>query len=870
MIQFSFLDKMGIQAKLISVFILIKIIPLLLLAILAWRGLVLLERETHEGINDIDKTVNQLVTIVGDRLTADSIAALNKKSRESIERLSNDTAFAIADFLYTRDDDIRFLSRLPVGRALYKDFLQTRKRNVYYPEEYVLSEDQSRWVKKVNNSIPKTQKNPSTYNVAAMQDRGVVKRQNLYLEASFVSLDGTEQVKIVNSDLLSKQLRDVSRKSNTFLKAETYFQELKKLEAGEIYVSRVIGAYQKADLIGPYTRKRTEEANIAFEPEKQGYGGLENPLGKRFQGIVRWATPVVRQGKIIGYVTLALDHTHIMEFTDHIIPTNERFTPIGDPGSGNYAFMWDFEGRNISHVRDYFIVGYDGSTGNSAIPWIDQTMYEKWQKSGQDFESFATSYPIYKSQSLENKPAVALIRKGLLGLDCRYLNFAPQCEGWHQVTQKGGAGSFEIFWSGLQKLTTVATIPYYTGQYGKTLRGFGYVTIGANIHEFHSAATASRERMEGITKIWIARIKDQQGAITRAIEASLKNITKEISISTIVMSILVIIIAIWIAWALTRRIKLLVTGVQKFSKGDLELRIPPGPSDEIGELIHNFNLMADRLNDSFINLEKARLRAEESSRLKSDFLANISHELRTPLNGILGFSDLLLHDIKDEDVKSSLLVINQSGHHLLKLVNSVLDLAQIEAGRMTLHVEECMLGALLDELISGHQAIAQTKNLEFKYVVDKAIPQSITVDPTRLRQVLDNILNNAVKFTHQGFVALSADRKGDFVRFTVTDSGPGIPKEKSAVIFEKFRQAESFRDKKHEGSGLGLAITSEFLSMMGGSISLHHPKAGGSEFICMVPIQYKEPKKKKEETGSFKNTHVSTSTNTNKEVPAHV
>ncbi len=105
-------------------------------------------------------------------------------------------------------------------------------------------------------------------------------------------------------------------------------------------------------------------------------------MGKRFQGLVRWATPVLREGKTIGYVTLALDHSHIMEFTDHVVPTERRYAQISDGSTGNYAFMWDYKSRNISHPRDYFIVGYDPKTGEEELPWLEKDHYYTWQKSG--------------------------------------------------------------------------------------------------------------------------------------------------------------------------------------------------------------------------------------------------------------------------------------------------------------------------------------------------------------------------------------------------------------------------------------------------------------------------------------------------------
>lgn len=138
-------------------------------------------------------------------------------------------------------------------------------------------------------------------------------------------------------------------RSNTFVKAETYFAELKKLKAGEIYVSDVIGAYVPTEAIGPYLPATLEKAGKPFKPENSAYAGTENPLGKRFRGIVRWAMPVVKNGQITGYVTLALDHDHIRQFSDRLMPTEERYAPIADAIKGNYAFLWDYKSRAISH-----------------------------------------------------------------------------------------------------------------------------------------------------------------------------------------------------------------------------------------------------------------------------------------------------------------------------------------------------------------------------------------------------------------------------------------------------------------------------------------------------------------------------------------
>lgn len=207
------------------------------------------------------------------------------------------------------------------------------------------------------------------------ENYGVVTARPLFLEMSFIGLNGLEKIKVTQGCVLNPGLRDVSLRENTFVKAETYWPELKKLKPGDIYVSEVIGAYVPTQWVGPYTKARAEELKQPFTPEASGYAGLENPVGKRIQGIVRWATPVTKGGRVVGYVTLALDHAHLMAFTHKVRPTSDRFAPIADPASGNYAFMWDTQSRAIAHPRDYFIFGYDPHTGQPVAPWMDQDLW---------------------------------------------------------------------------------------------------------------------------------------------------------------------------------------------------------------------------------------------------------------------------------------------------------------------------------------------------------------------------------------------------------------------------------------------------------------------------------------------------------------
>ncbi|MDY7036812.1 MAG: sensor histidine kinase, partial [Thermodesulfobacteriota bacterium] len=457
--------KISIREKLIFIFVIIKVLPLVVLAWFAWNEMFTLNSTVLDHSHKRSAESRHVVKQVSEMASANSIKALDTKSREAIERLTTDTARAVAEFLYDRDRDILAATQLEPNRESYRIFLMKKCRPVIYHEPWVMDEKGKSWIptrsieETATGIIAKNEDNKRDFHYRPPQRVGIPVEQPLYLEMTFVDLTGKERIKVTTSDILPDDLRDISKRENTYCRSETYFHELKKLKRGEIYVSEVIGPYVKGHMVGTYNRVRAKEMGIEFAPEKSGYAGKENPVGKRFQGLIRWVTPVFLYGELKGYVTLALDHAHIMEFTDHVVPTEERYSPISDAGSGNYAFMWDYKGRSISHPRDYFIVGYDPDTGEQAVPWMDQDLYQIWLKCNGSMTEFQKRAPGYKEPSLKKKPARELTRAGLLGIDGRYLNFGPQCAGWQNLTQKGGSGSFVIFWSGLWKLTTAASIP---------------------------------------------------------------------------------------------------------------------------------------------------------------------------------------------------------------------------------------------------------------------------------------------------------------------------------------------------------------------------------------------------------------------------
>lgn len=834
--------RFGIRAKLIALFVLIKVMPLILLALLAWEGVNHLGGSLADETDGIAIEVKATVAEMGKTFSKESVKALDDRAREELERLTTDTARAVADFLYDRDRDVLLAATLAPDKDQYLGFLKNRTRLLASPGEWELGADGKDWVPKVQ-AVPAA-KLASPSNGENSQDfhsrpPEVVVRNvpaPLYHEMTFVGLDGKERVKVSLTDVLPKDLRDVSRKDNTWSKAEDYFTALKAMKPGDIYVSDVIGPYTPSRIIGPVTPAKAESMGIPFEPEKEAFAGRENPHGQRFQGIVRWATPVAKNGTVMGYVTLALDHTHIRSFTDHLMPTPARYTAISDATNGNYAFMWDYRDRSIAHPRHHSIVGFNPDTGEYATPWLEASIHDRWTQSGKPLAEFLAEVKTFDGQTREKKPAAALTQAGSLGLDCRYLNFAPQCQGWHDLTEHGGSGSFLILWTGVWKLTTAAAIPYFTGHYAKTPRGFGYVTIGANVDDFHAPALATARLMDAKVAEFGERVKTQQAALRELISDSMNRTATSLTLSTLVMLAFVVVVAIWLASLLTRRVTDLVAGLSRIEAGDLGFRFNVASSDESGVLSDSLNKMADSVQASFRQSEDARRQAEENSRMKSDFVANVSHELRTPLNGILGFSELIRDDSHGDDVREYADTIRQSGQHLLAVVNDMLDIAKIESGHMALEPREFALRSLLDEVALPYATLAQDKGLVLNTLFHDNLPERFRTDPTRLRQVINNLLNNAVKFTERGEISLSARMDGRRLLVVgVRDTGPGISAQAHASVFERFRQTTAFLTREHGGTGLGLALVREFVRLMGGDVRLESVPGEGAYFEFWIP-----------------------------------
>ena len=260
-------------------------------------------------------------------------------------------------------------------------------------------------------------------------------------------------------------------------------------------------------------------------------------------------------------------------------------------------------------------------------------------------------------------------------------------------------------------------------------------------------------------------------------------------------------------------------------------------------IVNGENVGAMALYHDVRELLGARRAAEMASRSKSEFLANMSHELRTPLNAIIGYSEMLREQAEDDGAKEfipDLEKIRAAGRHLLSLINGVLDLSKIEAGRMELFVEAFDVKTMVDDVVTTAQPLVE-KNGNRLIVEGAAGAGDARADVTKMRQVLLNLLSNAAKFTEKGEVRLSVRRNGTEIFYEVRDSGIGMTPEQLAKLFEAFAQAEKSTSKRFGGTGLGLAISRQFCRLMGGDITVTSEPGKGTAFTVRVPVQVAEP-----------------------------
>jgi signal transduction histidine kinase len=239
------------------------------------------------------------------------------------------------------------------------------------------------------------------------------------------------------------------------------------------------------------------------------------------------------------------------------------------------------------------------------------------------------------------------------------------------------------------------------------------------------------------------------------------------------------------------------------------------------------------------HLVESKVAAEEANRAKSEFLANMSHELRTPLNSIIGFSNILKdkkHGDLNENQTRYISNVLKSGKHLLKLINDILDLSKIEAGKMGYEPENMNLTETVDEVVTLMQPMANKKDIELTSNIESEDIE-IFADKVKFKQIMYNILSNAIKFTPQkGKVTITSQLVGDNIEISISDNGIGIPDEKFQSIFDPFKQVDSSSTRKYGGTGLGLAIVNRYVKMHGGSIRVESEPGMGTTFTLAIPV----------------------------------
>jgi signal transduction histidine kinase len=312
-----------------------------------------------------------------------------------------------------------------------------------------------------------------------------------------------------------------------------------------------------------------------------------------------------------------------------------------------------------------------------------------------------------------------------------------------------------------------------------------------------------------------------------------------------------VLASLFVGRRVVRPLEALRRGVERIGKGDLSHSLHLNTGDEIEILADEFNEMATHLREAYTGLERkvaertealkiANERLEEASQLKSQFLANVNHDLRTPVSAIIGYGRLVLRETEGQIAplqSENLQDLLNNAERLLNQIDSLLDFAKIEAGKMAVHVEPVKVNEVIQAAISTIEPSLNGGNVRIIREIASDMP-ALNTDREKLRQIILNLLDNALKFTERGEIKIAASQQNGSFKLAVSDTGIGIPKEELNKIFEEFHRGDSSSTKNYRGTGLGLAIVKQFANLLGGEVAVESEVGKGSVFTVTLPLDY--------------------------------